>query len=623
MTDNMYSVLDKVNSSADVKRLSKTELPGLCADIRRFLVDNVSKTGGHFASNLGVVELTVAMHRVYDSETDRIVFDVGHQSYVHKILSGRKDRFSTLRQFGGLSGFSRPQESKSDAFISGHASTSVSAALGMARARTLSGSDYKVVAVIGDGALTGGTAFEGLSNAAASGEPLVIVLNDNNMSISPNVGGTASLLQELRTRPAYLKFKQHFRNAALKLPGFYTFSHNLKEKLKYDIIPANMFTGMGFDYIGPVDGHDVDKLENVLKWAKELNHPVIVHVLTNKGSGVEYAEREPDRFHGISAFAPDSGLTADEKPGFSKVFGNTMCRMARENNKLALITAAMTLGTGLQDFAEKYPKRFFDVGIAEEHAVVMAAGMAIQGICPVFAVYSSFLQRGFDMLIHDVSIDRLHVVFGIDRAGFVGSDGETHQGCFDLGYLSVVPGMKILCPASFAELEAMLEMAVNQFDGPVAVRYPRGGEGQYKDCNTMREAVLREGRDVTIVSHGVMINEALKAADMLAEKGIGAEVIKIGMFDGQKLEKCIESIKKTGCFVSAEDVCDEGCAGRKLEEMCFESGVEANYSLNNAGSGIVEQGSIDNLRRLYKIDAAGICLSAEKLVGEKNGQDKT
>ena len=519
-------LIDRINSSLDIKCLSEAELEALAYELRCFLVDSVSKTGGHLASNLGAVELTLAIHRVYNSEKDRIVFDVGHQSYVHKIITGRRDRFDTLRQYGGLSGFPKPHESADDAFIAGHASNSVSVAVGMAKARTLQQKDYDVVAVIGDGALTGGLAYEGLAAAAASREPLVIILNDNNMSIDQNVGGTAHLLQSMRIRPGYIRFKRLYRDVFSGMPAVYSFNHNMKERLKDRLLPVNMFSAMGLNYLGPVNGHDLKELETVLRLARDMKEPVLVHVLTQKGRGVTYAEKHPDIYHGVGPFNPHTGELYPTGKGFSDCFGESVCELAAEMPNLIAITAAMTIGTGLDRFASLYPKRFVDVGIAEGSATSMASGMAKQGMLPVFAVYSSFLQRGFDMLIHDVALQQLHVVFCVDRAGLVGSDGETHHGIFDIAYLRTVPGMKIFCPASFAELSAMLKTAVCDTDGPVSVRYPRGGECGYSERHTEREYLLREGKDLTLVTYGTMVCEAIRAAGLLAERGISTEIIR-------------------------------------------------------------------------------------------------
>ena len=611
------SILDKINASNDVKKLKPDELVPLCEEIRSFLVESVSATGGHLASNLGTVELTVALHRVYDSERDRIVFDVGHQSYTHKILTGRRKAFSTLRQYGGISGFPKPYEAEDDAFVAGHASNSVSVALGMAHARTLSGGDYDVCAVIGDGALTGGLSFEGLSNAAQSGEAMVVILNDNNMSIAENVGGTAKMLQSMRIKPGYLNFKRRYRRIFRHLPLLYRFNHALKEWLKAHLFPANTFSEMGFDYLGPVDGHDVRTLENVIRWARDMRAPVLIHVLTKKGKGCPFAEKDPERYHGVGPFDPKTGELSPEGESFSSRFGEALCRCAEKDDRLVAITAAMSGGTGLETFAEKFPNRFFDIGIAEEHAVSMAAGMAKQGMLPVFAVYSTFLQRSFDMLIHDVSLQGLHAVFAVDRAGLVGRDGETHQGSFDLNYLSAVPGMTLYAPASFAELESMLSMALYSCDGPAAIRYPRGGEGPYSLCRCEDESVLLEGADVTLVSYGVMINEALQAAEQLKDKGISAEVIKLGRLRPNAFAAVRSSVQKTRRLIVAEDVCDFGCMGKQILAAFACDMDPFPARLLNLGSGIVTHGSVEELRRACGIDAEAIAHSAVELCGRE------
>lgn len=610
------SILEKINSSNDVKKLSPEELVPLCEEIRAFLVSSVSKTGGHLASNLGTVELTVALHRVYDTARDRIVFDVGHQSYTHKILTGRREAFSTLRQYGGISGFPKPYEAPDDAFIAGHASNSVSVALGMAHARTISGGDYDVCAVIGDGAMTGGLSFEGLSNAAQSGEPMVVILNDNNMSIAENVGGAAKMLQSMRVKPGYLNFKRRYRKIFLHLPLLYRFNHAIKEWVKSHLIPDDVFSEMGFYHLGPVDGHDVRMLENVIRWARDMHAPVLIHVLTKKGKGCPYAESDPERYHGVGPFDPLTGALTPEGESFSSRFGDALCRFAETDEKLTAITAAMSGGTGLEGFAARFPTRFFDIGIAEEHATAMAAGMAKQGLLPVFAVYSSFLQRSFDMLIHDISLQQLHAVFAVDRAGLVGRDGETHQGSFDVSYLSAVPGMTIYSPASFAELDSMLALALYSCTGPVAIRYPRGGEGRYRDCRSEAESILLEGGDVTIVSYGVMINEAIEAAERLKAEGISAELIKLGRIRPNSFSAVQASVQKTRRLIVVEDVCDFGCVGGQILASLAGGTGEISVRLLNLGDGIVTHGSVDELRRVCGIDAEAVVKNAKELCGK-------
>lgn len=616
------SILEKINSSNDVKKLNGDEVAQLCAELRETIVNTVSQTGGHLASNLGTVELTVALHRVFDTAEDRLVLDVGHQCYSHKLITGRRERFSTLRSYGGISGFPKPWESVDDAFIAGHASNSISVALGMAKARTLTGGAYDVVAVIGDGALTGGLSYEGLAAAAAGGEAMVIILNDNNMSIDVNVGGIAALLQKMRVRPGYISFKRWYRSVLRPFPKTYAFNHKIKEWVKSQLLPGNIFSAMGLNYMGPVDGHDVEKLETVIRWAKEMREPVIVHALTKKGKGCAYAEEHPELYHGVGRFNPETGEIYPGGECFSDRLGEALCRLAERDGRICAITAAMCSGTGLDRFAKAFPARFVDAGIAEGHATAFAAGMAKQGALPVFAVYSSFLQRGYDMLIHDVSLQRLHVVFCVDRAGVVGSDGETHHGIFDVAYLTSVPHMSIFCPASFSELEDMLLKALYETEGPVAVRYPRGGEGEYKDSCTEDECLIRQGDDVTVVSYGTMINEVNTAAVILQEKGVSAEIIKLGRLCPNSFALTLRSLEKTGRLVVAEEVCEAGCAGRIILAAAANRGIAPKTALLNLGEGIVTQGGRDALMQDMGIDAVSIVSAAERLIGREYEEAK-
>ena len=593
----------------------------LCDQLRGQIISSVSRTGGHLASSLGVVEATVAVHRVFNLETDRLVFDVGHQCYAHKILTQRGDQMGTLRKLGGLSGFPKPREHRADAFIAGHASNAVSVALGMARARTLSGEDYSVLAMLGDGAMTGGLAYEGLSDAGQSREQLVVILNDNGMSITKNVGGVAQHLAQQRLKPQYLQFKKFYRRvtgATAVGRGLYRFTHRAKQAVKNAVLHCSMFEDMGFTYLVPVDGHDVDYLTRLLRYAKELNSPVLLHIKTIKGKGYAPAEREPDRFHGVGPFRVEDG--APLSPGgesFSCVFGEALCRLARERDDVAAITAAMPDGTGLTGFAREFPSRFFDVGIAEGHAVSMAAGMAKQRMIPVAAIYSTFLQRAYDMLIHDVAIQNLHVVFGVDRAGLSGEDGETHHGVFDIAYLSSVPGMKIYCPASFEELRAMLRYAVEKVRGPVAVRYPRGGEGEFRAlCGIEGASVIRPGTDVTIAAYGTMANEALEAARLLEEKGRSAQVVKLNSISPLDVDTVAACAKKTGRLVVAEECVDAGCVGRRLAaELALRGVAGLKLALVNLGDRFVRQGTVAELRALCGIDGASIARRALEVMG--------
>ena len=483
----MLPILDINQIPRDLSGLSDSEAVALCELLRARIIDAVSRTGGHLASSLGAVELIVAIHRVFRTERDRLVFDVGHQCYAHKLLTGRAGAMDTLRALGGLSGFPKPSESVHDAFVAGHASNSVSVAIGMARARTLQKEDYHVLALIGDGALTGGMAYEGLSDAGGSGEPLIVILNDNGMSITKNVGGVAEHLARQRLKPQYLNFKKGYRKAMSILPlggHIYNVTHKIKTAVKESLLPCSMFEDMGFTYLGPVDGHDVKGLTRLLSYAKDLQGPVLLHVRTVKGKGYPPAERNPDKFHGVGRFCVETGeLVQPAGEDFSQVFGETLCRLAEEDPAVCAVTAAMQGGTKLDGFARRFPERFFDVGIAEGHAAAMAAGMAKQGMKPVFAVYSTFLQRAYDALIHDVALQGLHVVLAVDRAGLAGEDGETHQGVFDAAFLDTVPGMTVLCPSSFQELRSMLRRAVLELTGPVAIRYPKGGEGSFRGAS--------------------------------------------------------------------------------------------------------------------------------------------
>ncbi|MCD8086334.1 MAG: 1-deoxy-D-xylulose-5-phosphate synthase [Clostridiales bacterium] len=604
----------------DLSQLTDQEGVALCEELRKKLIASVSQTGGHLASNLGVVELTVAIHRVYDTSKDRLVFDVGHQCYVHKILTGREEEMDTLRSFGGISGFPKPKESVHDAFIAGHASNSVSVAVGMARARTLLHQDYNVIALIGDGALTGGLAYEGLSDAGASGENMLVILNDNGMSITRNVGGVSKLLARQHLRPRYLALKRGYRNVMMKTPvgaSVYNVSSKIKKDIKGTLLPSSFFEDMGFTYLGPVNGHDLSELTRLLKWAKSLSGPVLLHVRTVKGKGYPPAERTPDKFHGVSPFDVATGEPLCQGgPNFSAVFGEALCQLAEEDERVCAVTAAMQSGTGLSEFAKRFPRRFFDVGIAEGHAVTMCAGMASQGLIPVFAVYSTFLQRSFDMMIHDVAIEGLHVVLCVDRAGLVGEDGETHQGIFGLSLLSTVPGMTVFAPSSFAELRAMLRQAVLEVSGPVAVRYPRGGELVFHgDTSGETVTVLEEGGDVTLVSYGIMIGEVLQAAELLREAGFAPEVIKVNRVVPLDSTKIRASAAKTGCVLICEEETEPNSVGQFVASELATGERNCKVKLLNTGSGFVTHGTVAELRDMLGIDAAHIAAAAREAMG--------
>ena len=633
------SILDSIDSPSDVKAIPVEKLDALCMEIREFLVESVSKTGGHLASNLGIVELTVALHRVFDTSKDRMVFDVGHQSYVHKLLTGRKSGFGRLRKVDGLAGFPKPSESIHDAFIAGHASASISIALGMARARTLSRSEYSVIAIIGDGALTGGTAFEGLSNAGESGERILIILNDNGMSITSSVGGIASYLSRQRMKPSYAALKKRYRSITEKVPGgraLYRLTHNIKKVIKDALLKCSMFEEMGLQYSGPVDGHDISRIVEALEWAKRQSEPVVVHVLTQKGKGYEFSEQAPEKYHGVRPFDYKTGISGNKDKTFSFVFGDELTKLAMNDPRICAITAAMTTGTGLYGFSSRFPERFFDVGIAEGHATAMAAGLASKGAIPVFAVYSTFLQRAYDMLIHDVAISRLHVVFAVDRAGLVSADGETHQGLFDAAFLRSIPGMTVFCPASFAELRDMLVFAVNSVSGPVAVRYPRGGEGEYKAGGSDAAKLIREGKDFTLVTYGISINTAVEVADKLEREGISIEIIKLGCICPVDMDMIFSSVAKTGRLLVLEECVAHGSVGEGIAAALaqgnkansgrskrparsrsdagaaatkeqHDSMVPKSLILMNVGERFVPCGDVTDLRKLCGIDTKSVC----------------
>ena len=604
-----YGILDTITSPADLRGLSYDTLNVLCASLREFIVDSVSRTGGHLASNLGIVELAVALEREFDSSRDRIIYDVGHQSYVHKILTGRRDRFDTLRQYGGLSGFMKPEESVTDPCVTGHASDSVSVALGMAHARTLRNQKYHVVAVIGDGALTGGMAYEALSNAGTSGEPLLVVLNDNNMSIAQNVGGLSRHLARLRVNSRYLRAKVRVKERLARIPGGAAVTRAIsraKARIKSFVLPTSLFEQMGFIYLGPVDGHNLKSVCELLAQAKKIKKPVLLHVITQKGRGYAPSEQEPEKYHGVSRFDPVSGaFAADKKEDFSACFGRELCAFAEKDARICAITAAMPSGTGLTRFASRFPSRFFDVGIAEEHAVAMAAGMAAQGLVPVVAMYSTFLQRAYDQLVHDVAIEGLHVVFCVDRAGIVGADGATHNGVLDIAFLRSIPGMKVYCPSNFSELRSMMTRAVYHEDGPVAIRYPRGGEGAFrKDTAQEVLACVREapGHTVTLLTHGVMVNEAFAAAELLEKKQIRAQVYKANQI-GSGLEQAFaeKQDELSGWCVVIEDNVQSGGLGEWV------AGRRASRTdLLNTGDRFLPHGGVDEVYRHCGLDAEGI-----------------
>lgn len=616
-------ILETIHGHEDLCGLTQQELVQLCQEIRQFLIDNVSKTGGHLAGNLGAVELSVAIETVFETRKDRLVFDVGHQSYVHKLLTGRRADFAHLRQFGGISGFPKPEESNCDAFVAGHASSSVSIALGMARARTLQHQDYNVVALIGDGACTGGMAYEGMNDAAVSGEPMVIILNDNEMSIGKNVGGLSHHLSRLRSSHRYLTAKRIYRQVMKKLPfggSIYAMSSRLKNRIKRFLLPVTIFENMGFTYLGPVDGHDLPGLIDRLTIAKSLKEPVLIHVVTKKGYGYKFAELDPAKFHGIGPFDPYTGKKLGKKvKTFSDSFGETMLSLAERNDRVCAITAAMPGGTGLLFFQKQYPDRTFDVGIAEEHAVSMAGGLAKQGMIPVVAIYSTFLQRGFDQIIQDTGLLGLHVVYAVDRAGLVGDDGPTHHGVFDVGFLRQVPGMRILTPVSLQEQQDMLTWAVEKCTGPVAVRYPRGGEGSYHDSDWQGpdgELVKchRQGRDVTLITYGSMLDPVLDAAERLSAGGVEATVLRLLTVGQLPTAEVFRKLSESRRVLIVEETCTgsgirEALAWeiRKLCPDCLLDGVDL-------GRRFIPHGSNRELYEYCGLDGKSIAARAKEML---------
>ena len=619
------SILENINGHNDLINLDTSAQTQLCKEIREFLVSQVAKTGGHLASNLGVVELTVAIETVFDTNTDRLVFDVGHQSYVHKLLTGRQADFDGLRQYGGMSGFPKPRESQTDSFVAGHASSSVSIALGMARARTLLKQDYKVIALIGDGAATGGMAYEGLNDAAESGEPMIIILNDNNMSIDKNVGGMAKHLSKLRTKERYLGMKADYRRFVQSIPGgkwIFRFTQALKNGFKRLFLKTTMFENMGLHYLGPVDGHDLPELIRILRVADELNEPVLVHVVTTKGQGYPYAELEPSKFHGVGKFDPVSGeVRKSGADTFSDTFGDEMISLAEADPRVCAITAAMPGGTGLLRFRERFPERLFDVGIAEEHAVSMAGGLAKQGMTPVVAIYSTFLQRAYDQLMQDIALLSNHVVFAIDRAGLVGEDGETHHGVFDVGFLRQIPGMTVLCPGSCCELRDMLRWSVMECHGPVAIRYPRGGDGEYH-CSAWQGSpdvcCHRTGKDLTLITYGTLVDQTMDAAEILARNAIEATVLRLLSVQPLPIKEILENIAKGRPVIIVEEV-SGGCGIRDTLAMQLRiAGEKGTVNGIDLGHRFIPHGNTAQLHRHCGLDGESIAKSVMEVRQNEN-----
>lgn len=616
----MEKILDSIKDSKDVKALDIEGLNCLSKEVREFLIDTVSKTGGHFASNLGVVELTLAIHHVFDLPKDKIVWDVGHQSYTHKILTGRKDKMETIRQLDGLSGFPKREESEYDCFDTGHSSTSISAAVGIARARDLKKDNHEVLAVIGDGALTGGMAFEALNDVGRKHTKMIVVLNDNEMSISQNVGGLSNHLSNIRTAPAYLSTKKDVENLLTKIPivgkSIRGIIKRAKGGLKKFLYPNMLFEELGFKYLGPVDGHNMEALIKVLKRAKREKGPVLIHIRTKKGKGYAPAEERPNDFHGVSSFDVETGKSVkiSNKATYSSVFGENMCKIAEEKDNLVAISAAMIEGTGLSKFSEKYPEKIFDVGIAEQHAVTMAAGLAVNGITPVVSLYSSFLQRAYDQVVHDVATQNLHVVFAIDRAGLVGNDGETHQGVFDTGFLMQIPNMTVMAPTDYTEFNNMIDFAINQYNAPIALRYPRGSAPHsIKNSDTPIELgkgiVVEKGNDITIIASGKMVYTALEVRAMLKTKNIDAEVINLRFIKPLDEALILKSVEKTGKVVIIEEAPKEATFAYKIATLLPQ---DTEIVIKTLPDEFIKQGSIEELLNLNGLDAKSIAKDVQQ-----------
>ena len=609
-------VLDQIQKENDIKKLSDEELEELRVELREFLIQNIAKTGGHLASNLGVVELTMALHLTFTLPQDKIIWDVGHQSYTHKILTGRKEAFATLRQFGGISGFPKGSESASDSFDTGHSSTSISAGLGLAKAREITGEDYSVVSVIGDGALTGGMAFEGLNNASDMKTNFIIVLNDNNMSISENVGGMNRYLSNFRTADAYMDLKLNVMNSLNRIPVYgermVKRIRNAKSGIKQLLVPGMYFEEMGIIYLGPVDGSDIKAMCKAFSEAKRVRGPVLVHVITKKGDGYLPAEQHPARFHGTEPFDIKTGelLTRRTKPNYTDVFSAVMKKLGEREPQLVAITAAMADGTGLTRFARLYPNRFFDVGIAEGHGVTFAAGLAKAGLVPVVAVYSSFLQRAYDQILHDVCQQKLHVVFAVDRAGLVGSDGATHQGIFDLSYLSSIPGLTVMAPKNRWELSDMLRFAI-RFDGPIAVRYPRGeaydGLREFRaPIETGRSEMIYEESQIALFALGSMVSIAEKVRDVLKEQGYSVTLVN-ARFAAPLDEACIRKLADTHeLIVTMEENVASGGLGEHVAAFVCREQLPVQLLAVSVPDQFVEHGSVGELYEMLGLDAASV-----------------
>ena len=615
-------MLENINSPEDLKKLNILEEQKLAEEIRKYILEIVSKNGGHLASNLGVVELTLALHNVFDLKKDKIVWDVGHQTYVHKILTGRREALKTLRTLNGLAGFPKTNESPYDFFNTGHSSTSISAALGMARARDLKGENYSVLAVIGDGAMTGGMALEALNDVGYSKTKMTIILNDNEMSISPNIGGLNMLLSKLRTKKMYTRTNIIMKNRISKIPvigkPIVKIVQIVKRSIKQLIIPKMFFEDIGFTYLGPVDGHNIEELQSILTLSKQIDNPVLIHVLTKKGKGYEIAEKNPDKFHATGPFDIETGKSKKEKgKDYSKVFGDKLVELAKKNEKIVAITASMKDGTGLTKFSEEFPDRFFDIGIAEQHALGLAAGMAMDGMIPVVPIYSSFYQRAYDQVIHDIALQNLPVIMCVDRAGIVGADGETHQGTLDMAFFRLVPNLTILAPKDFKELEDMLAFAVD-LKKPVVIRYPRGGEDKdpfekHENIEEGKAEILKEGKDISIFTIGKTVARGIKIAKKLQNMDIDAEVINVRFLKPLDEETLKKSMEKTKKVITIEDGTIINGLGTAIKELIIDNHMEdVEIKAYAYPDKFIQHGSVDELENIYHLDEDDIVENIQK-----------
>jgi len=625
----MYPLLENIDSPYKLKSLKISELEILAKEIRQFMIENISRTGGHLASNLGVVELTIALHYVFNSPSDKLIWDVGHQAYVHKILTNRKDLFHTLRQYKGLSGFPKRSESIHDVFETGHSSTAISAALGMARARDIRKEDNHVIAIVGDGALTGGMAFEALNDAGRCNTNLMVILNDNEMSISRNVGALAEHLSKIRSSTKYNKLKKFAEDLLKKIPFvgkvLVEVAERIKNSFKYLLVPGIIFEEMGFTYLGPIDGHNMNTLINVFKYASNLEGPILIHVITKKGKGYYFAEINPEQFHGVSPFDPKTGeIYKKTNSTYSNVFGNKLVEIAKKDKRVVAISAAMPESTGLIDFKQRFPDRFFDVGIAEQHAVTMAAGLASNGMKPYVAIYSTFLQRAYDQILHDVCLQKLSVVFAIDRAGLVGQDGETHQGVFDISYLRHIPNITIMAPKDADELENMMEFALN-YDAPIAIRYPKGSSSNYSNIkpsvfsdlklgNILEWESITDGKDCCILTFGRMIETSLKVHEILLKEGISIEIVNARVIKPLDESKLDALVRKHGYLITLEDNVVQGGFGSAVNEFIIANGYHTSILNLGIPDKFIPHGTTDELFELLSLDSVGVARRIRKFL---------